>query len=451
MSIDEISAGLGTAADFRARMLALVPRVEVVVGQLASQPLAGLRLDVPGDPTVALVDAYAAVADVLSFYQDRVLNEGFLPTALDPSSLALLGQSLALDAGLYPSATVDIALLAQPGGRVAVPAGSAFQASPAKTGTSGDSPAATPAPTFLSLAAASADPALNQLTPLQTIAPVLDPTGSTMVLAGTGLGLASGDFLLLVRPDRYGDPWERQTVHTISENSTLGITLVDVGDSLISQWRAGGATAPFPSAALAQLYALDLACRLFGYNAPAWAQQPLRVQLAAMPAGEVPSAYSEWPDFAIDLSDLDLQAVYSKLLPGSRVLLETPEGRLLGTAAAVTRDNLQRYGVTGQASRVTLGHAAQSTSGNAAETAPWARAHHMRQLIVVTAGYHMPRALLEVGRALPDIELQAVAVQSPALRSAPPAASVRVLAAEYDKLLAVWFGLSRLLETKEAL
>ena len=104
-----------------------------------------------------------------------------------------------------------------------------------------------------------------------------------------------------------------------------------------------------------------------------------------------------------------------------------------------------------QASRVTLGHAAQSTSGNAAETAPWARAHHMRRLIVVTAGYHMPRALLEVGRALPDIELQAVAVQSPALRSAPPAASVRVLAAEYDKLLAVWFGLSRLLETKEAL
>ena len=103
-----------------------------------------------------------------------------------------------------------------------------------------------------------------------------------------------------------------------------------------------------------------------------------------------------------------------------------------------------------QASRVTLGHAAQSTSGNAAETAPWARAHHMRRLIVVTAGYHVPRALLEVQRALPDVELQAVAVQSPALRSAPPAASVRVLAGEYDKLLAVRFGLSRLLGIGEA-
>ena len=96
-----------------------------------------------------------------------------------------------------------------------------------------------------------------------------------------------------------------------------------------------------------------------------------------------------------------------------------------------------------QASRVTLGHAAQSTSGNAAETAPWARAHNVRRLIVVTAGYHMPRALLELRRALPNVELQAVAVQSPALRSAPPAASVRVLAGEFDKLLAVRFGLSR--------
>ncbi len=102
-----------------------------------------------------------------------------------------------------------------------------------------------------------------------------------------------------------------------------------------------------------------------------------------------------------------------------------------------------------QASRVTLGHAAQSTWGNAAETAPWARAHNMRRLIVVTAGYHVPRALLEVRRALPDVALQAVAVQSPALRGGSRAAAVRVLAGEYDKLLAVQLGLSRLLGAGE--
>ena len=99
-----------------------------------------------------------------------------------------------------------------------------------------------------------------------------------------------------------------------------------------------------------------------------------------------------------------------------------------------------------QAGRVTLGHAAQSTSGNAAETAPWVRAHGMRRLIVVTAGYHMPRALLAMQHAMPDIQLHPVAVQSPALRGAPPATAVRMLASEYDKLLAVRFGLAHLLD-----
>ncbi len=99
-----------------------------------------------------------------------------------------------------------------------------------------------------------------------------------------------------------------------------------------------------------------------------------------------------------------------------------------------------------QAGRVTLGHVAQSTSGNAAETAPWVRAHGMRRLIVVTAGYHMPRALLEMQRVMPEVELHPVAVQSPALRGAPPATAVRMLASEYDKLLAVRFGLAHLLD-----
>jgi len=99
-----------------------------------------------------------------------------------------------------------------------------------------------------------------------------------------------------------------------------------------------------------------------------------------------------------------------------------------------------------QAGRVTLGHAAQSTSGNAAETAPWVRAHGIRRLIVVTAGYHMPRALLAMQHAMPDIQLHPVAVQSPALRGAPPATAVRMLASEYDKLLAVRLGLAHLLD-----
>lgn len=93
---------------------------------------------------------------------------------------------------------------------------------------------------------------------------------------------------------------------------------------------------------------------------------------------------------------------------------------------------------------VTLGRAAIDTLGNAAETAAWARAHGMRSLLVVTAGYHMPRALLEIGRALPEVVLHPVPVRPPALRGAGGVKTTRLLAVEYTKLLAAHLGLARL-------
>ena len=54
------------------------------------------------------------------------------------------------------------------------------------------------------------------------------------------------------------------------------------------------------------------------------------------------------------------------------------------------------------AGRVTLGHAAASTRGNARRDRAWARERGIRSVRVVTAGYHMPRALLELRRALPE-------------------------------------------------
>lgn len=54
---------------------------------------------------------------------------------------------------------------------------------------------------------------------------------------------------------------------------------------------------------------------------------------------------------------------------------------------------------------ITLGFEAIDTSGNAHETARWARTHHLETLRVVTATYHMPRAYLEMKIALPDIRI----------------------------------------------
>lgn len=106
--------------------------------------------------------------------------------------------------------------------------------------------------------------------------------------------------------------------------------------------------------------------------------------------------------------------------------------------------------------RVTLGQAAASTAGNAAETAAWlaalrAQGTEVRSLRVVTAGYHMPRALLELGRALPGTELLAHPVTPAALRSGhlPPARAMRLLAGEYVKFGLALMGLSLLVPARE--
>ena len=122
-----------------------------------------------------------------------------------------------------------------------------------------------------------------------------------------------------------------------------------------------------------------------------------------------------------------------------------------GVARTTDAAELVRRGPDGAgllANRVTLGRTATSTLGNAAEIASWARSHKMHSLAVVTAGYHMPRALLEIGRALPDMVLYPVPVQPPALRGAADPTAIRVLAPEYNKWLAVRFGLARWLRTE---
>jgi uncharacterized SAM-binding protein YcdF (DUF218 family) len=93
---------------------------------------------------------------------------------------------------------------------------------------------------------------------------------------------------------------------------------------------------------------------------------------------------------------------------------------------------------------VTLGRAAASTRGNAAETAEWARGHGVRTLIVVTAGYHMPRALAELSHSLPDVMLYPVPVWPSSLRDGPDLAALRLFAGEYTKWLVAELGLSAL-------
>ena len=85
-----------------------------------------------------------------------------------------------------------------------------------------------------------------------------------------------------------------------------------------------------------------------------------------------------------------------------------------------------------------LGFSAIDTTGNAIEIAEWARRHEVGSLRVVTASFHMPRSLLEIGRLIPQVELVAHPVFPPLVRLddwwlSPGTADL--LAREYTKYL----------------
>lgn len=134
----------------------------------------------------------------------------------------------------------------------------------------------------------------------------------------------------------------------------------------------------------------------------------------------------------------------ARLRAGLDLLEADPDAELFisGVPAAVTTDDLwralDRRPSAALAARVTLGHAAADTLGNAEETAAWARARGHTSLRVVTAAYHMRRAVLEFHHVMPNRRLVPHPVYPPHVKQEewwrfPGTASL--LAGEYTKYL----------------
>src|SRR4051794_4225658 len=88
---------------------------------------------------------------------------------------------------------------------------------------------------------------------------------------------------------------------------------------------------------------------------------------------------------------------------------------------------------------VDLDRSAVNTRSNAAETRRWAHERGFKSLIIVTSNYHMPRAILELSHAMPDIELLPFAVIGERWRDEPwwtSGATLRLLLSEYVKYVA---------------
>ncbi|MDO8802285.1 YdcF family protein [Phenylobacterium sp.] len=89
---------------------------------------------------------------------------------------------------------------------------------------------------------------------------------------------------------------------------------------------------------------------------------------------------------------------------------------------------------------VDLDFTAADTVGNARETADWARNLRYKSLIVVTADYHMPRAMLELRATMPDIDLRPYPVATKVVNAKRwwrTSGGARLMIVEYSKYLAI--------------
>jgi uncharacterized SAM-binding protein YcdF (DUF218 family) len=106
-------------------------------------------------------------------------------------------------------------------------------------------------------------------------------------------------------------------------------------------------------------------------------------------------------------------------------------------AADISRSVQERQGLFRCC--VDLDHSAVNTRSNALETQRWVRQRGFKSLVVVTSNYHMPRAVMEMSHAMPDIALLPFAVVGDKWRDEPwwsGGATFRLVVSEYVKYIA---------------
>jgi uncharacterized phage protein gp47/JayE len=216
---------IGTHSAFLRRMITQLPRQRLPDGENAGQrPLTDLTTRAGDDAAVALLDAWAVVGDVLTFYQERIANEAYLRTATERRSILELARAIGYElspgvaAGTYLAFRVDEAESSP--SETTIPAGRQVQSIPAKEGELPQ--------TFETAEDFDAKVWWNTLLPRLTKPQTITLDAQHIYLKGTGLNLVPGDRMLLVEMDSAGKVSEvrRKRVRTMKPDTDHDLTVV---------------------------------------------------------------------------------------------------------------------------------------------------------------------------------------------------------------------------------
>ena len=363
---------VGTHARFKRSMLTLLGRDPV---------LRGVTTRDDDDPTIALVDAWSAALDVLTFYQERIANEHYLRTATERRSILELARAIGyeLAPGVSASTLLAFGLETAPGAPVAaeVPAGTKVQSIPGQD----EKPQL-----YETSVALAARGAWNAMAVRWRDSRVPATRAAAVHLAGVSTGLQPGDALLIVDRDwRETDAdsrWDFRRVGALeTHNDPLdpanGYTRVVLDRPLagVSSTRA------------MRVFGMRQRAGLFGGSAPDFALMPASVREEILNAEvtfelDLPGRRSsggrrevevrdirqlglrpEWPDFTIGYSDsppsgfdtLHLDNAYKSAVQGGWLLLTAADvADRVYRIAAVAESGLARFALSGKSTRVEL-------------------------------------------------------------------------------------------------
>jgi hypothetical protein len=375
--LPELAYRIGTHPSFLRRMLSGLPYQEIPDGpNRGSRPLASLTTRAGEDPAIALLDAWAAVADVLTFYQERIANEGFLRTAAERRSVLELARAIGyeLNPGVAASTFLAFTVEDAPGapGTATVPQGTRVQSIPGQ----GELPQ-----TFETAEEIQAHAGWNALRPRLTRPQEVRQGITQLRLEGADAQLQRGDGILVVGEERNQDPgsgqWDFRVLQAVESYPEEGYTLIS--------WEGELENVGTPPAENVEVFAFRQRAALFGHNAPDWHTMPhivrrsyLRLADAAAQedgatraAAEQPSRtarYNEedpttweddWPPElfkirTVDESIIDLDAAYPRILPGTWLVAADLERVALYSVEQASIDSRTDFALTSRITRLVL-------------------------------------------------------------------------------------------------
>jgi len=340
---------VGTHADFKRSMLARLSSADLPA-------LADLKTRDDDDLAIALIDAWATVGDVVTFYQERIANECFLGTATERLSLVelarLIGYRLkpGVAANAFLAFTLDepvtlaggpeTALRSQPGpsGTATIDVGLKVQSVPGP----GELPQ-----TFETVETLEARSAWNAMRPERSLPQSINFFAPSVWLEGAALQLEAGSSILMVAPF-FGTTWAVQRrVAALASEPSRSRTRLDLEPALLAWDQVAPSTDP-------GIWALRVEASPFGHNAAKRPQYENGGQVKDQ------SEWLEWDLDPVETSVLPLDRECD-VLTGDWVMVNRQQTAdasqrlfIAARAIAVRTTSLAEFGLTGRVTELTL-------------------------------------------------------------------------------------------------